>query len=102
MQIADLSHMLLASSYVPAASTILLTALSPTAAVSSATVLTDTVIPGGQGGGRGGKCGEGGKEGGGGEGREGGGGGGREGGEGGEGGQGGGRGGVGARGMCHE
>ena len=42
MQTADPVHMLLVSSYVPAASKILSTALSPTAAVNSPTVLAAT------------------------------------------------------------
>ena len=42
MQIADPVHMSLVSSYVPAASKILSTALLPTAAVNSPTVLADT------------------------------------------------------------
>ena len=42
MQTADPLHMSLVKSYVPAATKILSTALSPTAAVSSATVLTET------------------------------------------------------------
>ena len=42
MQTADPVHMLLVNSYVPAATKILSTALLPTAAVSSATLLTKT------------------------------------------------------------
>ena len=42
MQTADPVHMSLVSSYVPAASKILSTALLPTAAVNSPTVLADT------------------------------------------------------------
>merc|ERR1712194_40404 len=42
MQTADPSHMLLVSSYVPAASTILLTVMSATAAVNALTLLADT------------------------------------------------------------
>ena len=42
MQIAELEHMSLVRSYVPAATKILSTALLPTAAVSSATLLTET------------------------------------------------------------
>jgi len=82
MQTAESVHMSLVSSYVPAASKILLIELSAIAAVNSPTVHAGTV-PGGQGGGEGGEGGEVGGEGG--EGGE----GGDEGGEGGEGGSGG-------------
>ena len=56
-------HILVVKLYTPAATKILSTALLPTAAVRSATVLTETSFRGGEGGG-GGAGGDGGDEGG--------------------------------------
>ena len=62
MQIAEPVHILVVKLYTPAATKILSTALLLTAAVRSATVLTET-CPGGEGGEGGGEGGEGGGEG---------------------------------------